>query len=1731
MSNGLDDAINRALDAELAPVSPLDSSIGHALDAELGSRSAQLGHVLDRAAQSNPDRAARVARLAQITGAAPDLVDRNLDAFEAELGRQGVNPAALVSNAPLTAAWLADPEHAAVAHDDAAPLSTLEWINRYFTRPFHHAVVTFDDAMLATAQKAGINFGTLVPSLRAKLQEEAAASVPDAKTIPQRIVSGAAQAIPTLLAVGATGGGAVAGGATATGTFGITSGSMYLQTVGHRMEAFRNLRTVDGQPIDPLVADSFASASAALESLILAKGFGAFLGPSATRAATSAGVANALEKAAARPAVGAALKRLALTLGEKEAEAAATMVLQQAVASGMAEAAKATAPGRFEHASPREFVQQLSDTAVQSLIDFAAITAVSGGADFARDVVAIRGARASQARAEQLTAAAEASKLRTRLPDAFEQFTERVTAGSDAERVYMTPEAWDRAWAARGEDPAARWAVVTEKPELYDDAALTGGDLEIPTAKWLARLTPEEQRALFVDARFHAEDMTPREAEQAQGRPSPLASVVHDAASVARDFRSAQGTIDLERAAREIGAQINEAVRAGRSVTLTHRGQARELAAADARGLVDREMRAVPFVELAADPQARLEIAPAPAVDAPPLEASAAAQHVRTAAAAYPEAPLEGMSAEELAQYRELSQRALTEAETRLVNSLASRQRRTQEAAYRAERARVLAEVEAEAAADPAYQALHWLQTGRSLDGAEVRAVPAKLDAQAVAELLTPEELARFRREHPFTMTTAAGEHPDSVAEVFGFPSGCAMLAAMLARGPRRAGVDAKVDAIMERVAPTRLTADQLREAAQEAVHTEERAQLLAAQLSALQRRTGLPAAPATAIRESVSRQLSETLAFEIRPDKYRRAEQKAARAAFQAAARGDLAGAVRAKERELAAFQAYRLAVEARDGREQAVGYLERMGKDAARSRVGLAGGGFGSQIDRLLARFGLRDVAPNEPAREQNLAAWLRDLAETTGADVDVADWLLDESYTKPVRALTWGELQDLRNAVTNLETLAMDQNRVVTAQGEADLSETTVRLIASAEAALKDRGPIKTSRDLRTIGDRLRKLGQRADASMVRAEWIIGELDNGRVDGPWHELFTHVAAKASKHEMDLTERFAVSFAKALQDMPAEVRRGLGDRAGIADIVAGSRIHGDISRLELLEFIAQLGNEDNYQRLRDGWALTDEQISRVADTVKREEWQLVQQLGDILEGLYPEIAALERATKGIEPKRVERRPVATKWGTLAGWYWPLVYDPRYGKAGERQFRGGLAELFPQGYLWATTPKGHTKARQAKVNDPPLLDINIIPSHIAQVAKDLAWRRAVLSMNKILQQPAIIETLQRHLGEGRAGLLMDWLRDVASDRTVRRVDADGVRFWTDFVTAARSNAVAAAIGLKATAIIPNISDLALIAEVTGSRHVVKALTDFVTRPTESYREARDRSFELAHRFKNTNRDLRDNFRRLGLRTDIRAQAQRAYMYGMLAVDVAVSYVGWKAAYDHGITLGYEGENLIHYADGVIRTRLQTGGTKDLPAVMRSNNEGMRLWTTFYGWFNQRYNTQRDIAGSVARAARQDGAAGVLKITPRVLIRSWWAVAIPALLGEALANRARDDNETWAEWTRRKLLTFPFMGVLGARELAGAFDTPGKPRLRLPLALDYLHRVAWKVPERALEAWKNDDSAELAAAASEEAGLLVGAPVAQAKLTGGYLWDVYHGIEKPNGPVDFARGVVYGKRR
>lgn len=664
---------------------------------------------------------------------------------------------------------------------------------------------------------------------------------------------------------------------------------------------------------------------------------------------------------------------------------------------------------------------------------------------------------------------------------------------------------------------------------------------------------------------------------------------------------------------------------------------------------------------------------------------------------------------------------------------------------------------------------------------------------------------------------TEGGTHPETAAAMLGFDSADALVQALASVKDLQARVDAEAEARMVERHGDPMTDGSLPEEAMKAVHNNARVRVLEQELALLAQLAGQPAPPMRMIREWAKRKLGETQVKAVRPDDYLQAERKAAREAAKAAARGDYAQALQAKRQQATSAAMYSEAMKVKDKLAKRANAFKKAGKRRTRELVGKrAGKTYVDALDALLDTYGLAGRSASQQVNRTALRQWVANM-QADGLDTNISEDVLaaveSGNITQP-NTLTVNGLEEVHEAIQNLLHHAREEDKIRTADGVMTWEEAKSRMVEQLKTL--ESKPLEGLSD----ADRalLQCLGELAEAGanwVLHPETAIEWLDAGE-KGVFHDVLWNQGEQAEAKRNQLKRMVGEKLKAALDALPADQRKALDNKHRIESLDMSVSGHTIISAL------LNMGTESNRDKLLRGGMVrgddvvtfTEPQLAEMFSKLTRAQAETVQGIWDATGSLWPEIVAMQEATAGFAPPKVEAMPVTVMTAdgavTLRGGYFPLAYDPRGSRAGavaekdmEAKQAAGIAPVK------ATTSKGHLEAR-TDFAGPLLLDWHTVLSrHLDGVMSDIAYRQVLRQAQKVLGDPEIRRMIDNRIGTNAHKILLaSFERGAVGSFALLPLFGP----WQGVANAALTNVTSAALGYRATLALANVVTVPFLA-------------------------------------------------------------------------------------------------------------------------------------------------------------------------------------------------------------------------------------------------------------------------------------------------------------------------------
>lgn len=1073
-----------------------------------------------------------------------------------------------------------------------------------------------------------------------------------------------------------------------------------------------------------------------------------------------------------------------------------------------------------------------------------------------------------------------------------------------------------------------------------------------------------------------------------------------------------------------------------------------------------------------------------------------------------------GMTIEQYKRYEKLINERHVEDVAATTKRVEAAQRKTQTAAWKAERAELRKTVVDEINLRPDIAADNYFADG-VLYGNKVP------DHQKLGtDFLTPEQ----RQSLPRDYYNKSGVHPDDLAGLFGYPDGASLIAHLsgLSEIRRQSGmrpIDFKrrmIDIETDRQMRLRhgVLEDNIVDAVKEQVASETQLNLLAEETVALGMRSG-DTAPfdQRTIKQWVEEEFEKSSVTSVNSDRYLAAAGRAGKAAEMALLKEKPADAFRAKQKQYYATLLARHAIEF----EARAAKFEKLAARLSKREVKAVEPEYLDFIHQLLLDAGTpikrsadEILSSKDAYGNADLAGFVASKAGE-GWDLAVSE-ALQQGPPKALDAMNVAEMQDFMDAVTSLNHVGRAVRKIEIAGEKADWLDWRQKVIDNIEQL-----PAR-SRD--SQGRWLYKI----DASLTRMEEIAKDLDLRKELGPLHQAVIEPMMRSKAKEFDLMTDLSKHFQETRGDFGKEWRRSLDDTIN-QDILHDPYTQApyDMTRQNLIQIMLNWGNRSNIRKFvqgaavarwgrrldREEFSVYEAQIKSLIDKhATAQDWQFVQRMWQPFEGWREQMETVSRNTSGVVPKMVEVGEVETPHGTFKGGYWPVKYDRLGSNAAVIEDRKpNTSDIFSQDYFRAATAKGYLKERTGYVD---FVDISTSLEQAAgtmqQTIHDIAFRDSLIQAGRVFYDKGIRAAIRKHYGSEYEAQLVPWLRRIAHQFST---DDTSIAGYNDFMRRVRINLVGHALPLNLKVILsPDIG-------VPNPR----AWASYLANRSENVKLAMERSDEIRHLVYNMDRDFRESLDRVTLDPTTGDLQKKAVRWGFLPiakVSQEFRISTFVDQYYKALGRGKTETEAALIADSFVRERHGAASVVDLPAVMQSN-EAMKMLTMFYGYFNTMYNWQRQLPGNVRRGEAKDFA-----------VNGFGSVVVGAAFGAVLFNQRKQDD-SWFKIISKALLLQPLSTIPVLNTAAAYFAEGYAPRTPIASLLGAAGSIVTDVKK--LAKGERLKTMKPVQHVSNVVGLSTGLPLAQIGRTGQFGMDIATGQQRPKNIQEYARGIITGEAK
>lgn len=979
--------------------------------------------------------------------------------------------------------------------------------------------------------------------------------------------------------------------------------------------------------------------------------------------------------------------------------------------------------------------------------------------------------------------------------------------------------------------------------------------------------------------------------------------------------------------------------------------------------------------------------------------------------------------------------------------------------------------------------------------------------------------------------------HPDDIAPWFGFSSGDELMKALSELKPRAQAIEDRIDVQLEAEHGDPMRDGTLKAEAEKAAHAEAQARQIELELAAIEKANKGRVSPAGRAAKAYAQEQVQRLPIrQIRNyDSFLASERRAAKNALRAATKGDMHEAALAKQQQLVSFWLYRFAREASDKIDAMQNRWKRYSSNpTTRKAIGSANI---EQIDAILdtIEMGKPQFEPSQTLDEWAQAQQREEMGDMITFDPAV----VEQQIQRPFSTMQYGDVQAIDDVLRNIETMGRGVVKFRAGQEAQRIAEIRDGLKARLNAEWGKQLAKKVSLVAPDLLDKAQRGVVHAHAMMLKMDYLARLLDGLKDGGPFMHLMGGVAQEA---ENDLHDRSKA----ATQDFLALVRSHYSDKEFRA--ILSKRIHVPVlddarTKAQIISYALNVGNEYNRNALLKGEGWDSATLTEVLSSMTPNDWGFVQALWDFVSQWKEERFALDERTRGVRPVEVQPTPFTIDGRTYPGGYWPVAFDTqRSDRAAQREARETIIGNSGGQFRQPSTNRNAMKARVGSGGQALSSDfMSVLAKHVHDALRDITHRDLVITLRRVKADTELRNMIARIAGRDAVRAIDEWTNRLAAITPQR---AFGEFNWLPAYL--RRTATNAQMGFKVSVAamnllghfqaIPRNGVFAQLKQAGASLAI--GFPDLLRRHLQAFALRQDvevsRRVAMVYEKSSMMRQRREHFDRdiSEVKGDIvgrrEGQVLPKHLEDFLQIlnantDQMVAVPTWLAAYESAINDKVEGvsgeRQAIEYADSVVRMVVSAGSTKDLAALMATNNQFQKLATMFMGWASTFWNQL-----SVEQFAGV--ATGKISV-PRFAANMVWIWMFPAVIstifyGQNQPNDGEDDEHYWARMALLGLI-YPLQTIPVIRDAMSAWVQGYSPQNPITSVIDRGSKF--------FSAVDRQDERQMVKQGYLLASQLTGVP-AQAYITGDYISDWLQGEEHPeDDPLDAAREAFLSDRR
>jgi len=899
--------------------------------------------------------------------------------------------------------------------------------------------------------------------------------------------------------------------------------------------------------------------------------------------------------------------------------------------------------------------------------------------------------------------------------------------------------------------------------------------------------------------------------------------------------------------------------------------------------------------------------------------------------------------------------------------------------------------------------------------------VELPMDRAAVKEIMGYDKIPKELRGK----TISGGVDPQLHSEMHGYANVEAMINEIAAAPKLKTAANDAAEARMVEKYGDILNDGSIENEAREAVHNDAQAQLLLDEIKALKPER------ANKINRAYLKAEAKTLIGsmnfkEIKPNKYYRAEIKAAQKAVTAT---DKESQYIAKVQQLANHYMYRGAV---DTKERMVKQRKYVKSTQTRD-------------------YNTKQVNPEYVHNMKTLAN-------------------LYDMRTNTDRALELGQIVDWYNTQINdpnqyVAIELLDINLIKALQAKQDGALPNMVVPTFNDLTAQDlQGLHDMLRHLRYVGGVMSDLGKAEQAALVESikDSIIkngGKKVKGTRGIPQKGLETKIKFSTLVNKIpslrNLIRRLDDNFKEQKEEGLAdkEIYRAI-EAANSEKIRLGRELYeifetelGDIHRIGLVRtddktyaldsgltldvntearfmIAVYWGTESSRDAIRDGYGLTDNDVSRILADLTNDQIRTVNSVWKVNETQWTELSKASVNMYGVAPTKLDATPFAINGIEMTGGHMRLMYSSTKTEKLEEARRTDLTSVVP-------TKAGSLHARVGGGGKPVKLYTTNISQALEENTHFISFAEAGRKIQSVINHPDIVAAIETYHGEGFYKAFVGNIESTVANRQQRESD----QALAGIAKLLRKAAVYKHLAFSIRNVVQQVSAIAPVVEEVGVVPFVGAAQRFISKERQDLINfVDDRSEFMRDRASLVNKEASDFLRSIEIQGSVHHAwdkiGRKGFMFQTM-VDATLAYPTWLAKYETRFELHGDDKRAASEADSAVAESVGSGSDLHLGAWFSKNQtEWMRIFTLFGSWFNAYYQRIYESTSGLQKFDMDSFKA--LFATP----------IITAVLSAVIIMDYPDDDsdEAFTEWLVKRYVYFMAGTIPFIREIAGSFS-------------------------------------------------------------------------------------------